>query len=207
VAAPRQTVWPLKPHTRAKHAILTRYLQAWIVILSQGEFPEILYIDGFAGPGEYKGGEAGSPIIALDTALEHNRRLKAKLHFLFVEKDDRRADHLRKQVASRTLPATFNVIVEGGVTFEAAFERRYPEFVRSGRLIPAFAFIDRFGWTGAPFDLVKQTQPSCEVYSRRERAAMAERAKSRSSLLTPPFALAALRRNSRRSARETSRPA
>ena len=40
-----------------------------MVILSQGRLPEILYIDGFAGPGEYEGGEAGSPIIALDTAL------------------------------------------------------------------------------------------------------------------------------------------
>jgi three-Cys-motif partner protein len=69
MAAPRQTIWPLEPHTRAKHEILKRYLQAWMVILSQGRFPEILYIDGFAGPGEYAGGEAGSPIIALDAAL------------------------------------------------------------------------------------------------------------------------------------------
>ena len=37
-------------------------------ILSRGSFPEILYIDGFAGPGEYEGGEPGSPIIALETA-------------------------------------------------------------------------------------------------------------------------------------------
>lgn len=166
MAAPRQTVWLLEPHTRAKHAILKRYLQAWMVILSQGKFSEILYIDGFAGPGEYKGGEAGSPLIALDTALEHKSQLKAKLHFLFVEKDDRRADRLRKQVALRTLPLNFSVVVEGGVTFEAAFERRFPEFVRNGRLIPTFAFIDPFGWTGAPFRLVKQilAHRNCEVF-------------------------------------------
>jgi three-Cys-motif partner protein len=60
MAAPRQ----LEPHTRAKHEILKRYLQAWMVILSQGRFPEILYIDGFAGPGQYEGGEAGSTTSA-----------------------------------------------------------------------------------------------------------------------------------------------
>ena len=166
MAAPRQTIWEVEPHTRAKHEILKRYLQAWMIILSQGRFPEILYIDGFAGPGEYAGGEIGSPIIALDTALSYESPLTAKVHFLFVEKEDARADHLRKQVALRTLPAHFRVIVEGGVTFEAAFETRLPEFVRSGRLLPTFAFIDPFGWTGAPFSLVKKilSQRSCEVF-------------------------------------------
>jgi three-Cys-motif partner protein len=80
MAAPRQTIWPLEPHTRAKHEILKRYLQAWMVILSQGRFPEILYIDGFAGPGQYEGGEAGSPIIALDTALGFQPPLTAAVH-------------------------------------------------------------------------------------------------------------------------------
>ena len=166
MAAPRQTIWQLEPHTRAKHEILKRYLQAWMVILSQGKFSEILYIDGFAGPGEYEGGEVGSPIIALDTAPGFKPPLTAKVHFLFVEERDDRADHLRKQVALRTRPPNFKVIVEGGVTFETAFERRFPEFVRNGRLIPTFAFIDPFGWNGVPFSLVKQilANPSCEVF-------------------------------------------
>jgi three-Cys-motif partner protein len=166
MAAPRQTIWPLEPHTRAKHEILKRYLQAWMVILSQGRFPAILYIDGFAGPGEYAGGEAGSPIIALDTALGFKTPLTAKVHFLFVEERNDRAAHLRLQVALRTLPPNFSAVVEGGVTFEAAFTRLYPNFVRNGRLIPTFAFIDPFGWTGAPFSLVKQilAHRSCEVF-------------------------------------------
>jgi three-Cys-motif partner protein len=61
MAAPKQTIWKLEPHTRAKHEILKRYLQAWMIILSQGRFPEILYIDGFAGPGEYEGGKPDLP--------------------------------------------------------------------------------------------------------------------------------------------------
>jgi len=166
MAAPKQTIWPLEPHTRAKHEILKRYLQAWMVILSQGRFPEILYIDGFAGPGHYEGGEAGSPIIALDTALGFKPPLTAKLHFLFVEERQDRADHLRHQVSLRTLPINFNVIVEGGKSFEAAFNNQYRNYTRQGRLIPTFAFIDPFGWTGAPFNLVNQilSHKSCEVF-------------------------------------------
>lgn len=163
MAAPRETIWELEPHTRAKHEILKRYLQAWMVILSQGRFPELLYVDGFAGPGEYK---VGSPIIALDTALAYRPPLTAKVHFLFVDKDVERANHLRTLIAQRTLPANFSVTVEGGVSFEEAFERRYSSFVRSGRLMPTFAFIDPFGWTGAPLSLVRKIlgQKNCEVF-------------------------------------------
>jgi hypothetical protein len=59
MAAPRQTIWQLEPHTRAKHEILKRYLQAWMIILSQGKFAEILYIDGFAETRRIRGWRSG----------------------------------------------------------------------------------------------------------------------------------------------------
>ncbi len=166
MAQPKETVWALEPHTRAKHEILKRYLQAWMVILSQGRFPEILYVDGFAGPGEYSGGEAGSPIIALETALDYEPPLQARVHFLFVERDRSRAEHLRRLVEARALPPNFSVVIEEGATFEEAFERRYLEFVRNGRLIPTFAFVDPFGWKGVPFSLITKilAHRSCEVF-------------------------------------------
>lgn len=166
MAAPKATVWELAPHTRAKHAILKRYLQAWMVILSQAKFPEILYIDGFAGPGEYDKGDPGSPVIALQTALDYRPPLTAKIHFLFVEKDKERSAHLKSLVDKMTLPANFAVIIEGGKTFEAAFGKHLPAYQRNGRLIPTFAFIDPFGWSGVPFSIVQQImrQRSCEVF-------------------------------------------
>jgi three-Cys-motif partner protein len=82
-----------------------------MVILSQGMFREILYINGFAGSGEYIGGDAGSPIIALDTALGYEPPLQAQVHFLFVEKEPDRADHLEQQIALREIPGNFTVIV------------------------------------------------------------------------------------------------
>lgn len=59
------TIWDIEPHTAAKHDILRRYLQAWIPILGSTH-ERIVYIDAFAGPGIYKGGEDGSPIVAQD---------------------------------------------------------------------------------------------------------------------------------------------
>ena len=78
----RTTVWPLDPHTAAKHAILRRYLDAWIPIMSRYH-GRVLYIDGFAGPGIYEHGEPGSPLIALDAACpgaERPRRDVLPLH-------------------------------------------------------------------------------------------------------------------------------
>src|SRR4051794_21996687 len=70
------TVWSAEPHTVAKHRILQAYLSAWMPILTRqsqkvGQQGKVRYIDGFAGPGIYQKGEKGSPILALEAALEH----------------------------------------------------------------------------------------------------------------------------------------
>src|SRR4051812_15099610 len=98
MAAPRTTTWKLDPHTRAKHEILRRYLEAWTPILSLGGFPTIAYVDGFAGPGVYSGGEDGSPIIAVKAALQHQAKIKGKVLFLFIEKEKDRAEMLQQLV-------------------------------------------------------------------------------------------------------------
>jgi len=63
---PKDVVWELDAHSHGKHEVLRRYLtNAWFPIL--GSFAEhIAFIDGFAGPGEYKRGGKGSPLIALE---------------------------------------------------------------------------------------------------------------------------------------------
>src|SRR5258708_20466647 len=92
---PTEVTWPLDPHTQGKHEVLRHYLGAWFPIL--GSRPgRIVFIDGFAGPGEYTGGEKGSPLIALEVLRQHRAKLKAKVTFFFIEKDTKRADHLRR---------------------------------------------------------------------------------------------------------------
>ncbi|MCH7888676.1 MAG: three-Cys-motif partner protein TcmP [Proteobacteria bacterium] len=166
MAAPTSTVWELEPHTRAKHEILKRYLQAWVPILSHGRFPEIQYIDGFAGPGRYSKGEQGSPIIALRAALDQRVNIQARVRFLFIEKDRERARVLQEIVNGIDLPSNFRVEVARGQTFETALAKRLESYRNKGQsLPPTFAFIDPFGWLGVPFSAVKEvmSRPSCEV--------------------------------------------
>ncbi|HWO18638.1 MAG TPA: three-Cys-motif partner protein TcmP [Kofleriaceae bacterium] len=166
--APKTTLWPLEPHTRAKHEILRRYLEAWTAILSLGKFPRIAYVDGFAGPGVYAGGESGSPIIALEAALQHKDRIPPTtvLLFLFIEKDEDRADHLRSLVGTMDLPKNFHTKIVSA-TFEEGFQTHLLHFYAKDErpLPPTFAFIDPFGWSQTPFELVKTilSFPSCEV--------------------------------------------
>lgn len=167
MAAPRTTVWELEPHTRAKHEILRRYLQAWMPILAQGGFKNILYIDGFAGPGRYAGGEDGSPIIAVKSALEHQARIHGNILFLFVEREQDRAAVLQECLDELVIPQKFHIKVAGGERFATAFEELQQFYtIRRSHLPPTFVFIDPFGWTGAPFDVVRRIldQPSCEIF-------------------------------------------
>lgn len=167
MAAPKQTVWALEPHTAAKHAILSRYLAAWLPIVSQGGFPKLAYIDAFSGPGRYSGGEDGSPVIALKAMLGHKASITAQCYFDFVERAADRAAALRSAVeqtqAELGKPSNAHIEVHQS-TFESAYEKIGPRLRASGT-IPTFAFIDPFGWTGLPFSIVREllNRPSTEV--------------------------------------------
>lgn len=166
MAAPKTTIWALEPHTRAKHEILRRYLQAWVPILTQGGFPRVLYIDGFAGPGRYSKGEDGSPIIALRAALEHKATIRGTISFLFVELDKERAAVLSSIAAEIASPPNFQVRVVGCKPFEEAFRELQQSYLQgNGRLPPTFAFIDPFGWP-TPLAMLRGilSNPSCEIF-------------------------------------------
>ena len=161
-----EVIWELEPHTRAKHEILKYYLGAWFPILASVH-SRVLYVDGFAGPGEYMGGEDGSPVIALNVAKNHElqSRFKNELVFLFIEMDGRRADHLEKRINTMTLPLNFKVSVERA-SFESSINSRLANITERGqKLAPSFFFIDPFGPAGFPISLLKRIseQPRSEV--------------------------------------------
>ena len=79
MAVPKETVWGIDPHTQAKHEILRRYLGAWFPILSRYN-DRIVYIDGFSGPGRYKGGDPGSPFVALTEYQRQYQMNPSNLH-------------------------------------------------------------------------------------------------------------------------------
>lgn len=164
MAVPKDTIWPIEPHTNAKHQILRKYLDAWLPILGTYN-KRIIYIDGFAGPGEYVGGEPGSPIIALEAARSHQAKLAKELVFMFIEERSDRITHLKRRIATLRLPAAFNVHVEEG-TFAKQLTKLLDDLdAEKERIAPTFALIDPFGFSGIPYALIKRLleKNRCEV--------------------------------------------
>ena len=165
MAVPKETIWELDPHGRAKHEILRQYLGAWFPILNTYK-DRILYVDGFCGPGRYKGGEPGSPIIALEVAKNHRRALKGELLFWFIDERADRIEHLKGEIPAMQLPPHFKVHPEIGCFDEKFMPALSQLKAERKHLAPTFAFIDPFGFSGIPFGLISQLlkQPSCEAF-------------------------------------------
>ncbi len=162
-------LWPLDPHTGAKHALLKLYLDRWFPILGK-HHQRINYIDGFAGPGRYAGGEKGSPVLAIESAMEHVTRgtlpANVVVNFIFVESDKDHAAHLRAELARLSPPPQFKVGVIDG-----AFRDRIGEILdkieaENKSLAPTFAFVDPFGFSGIPMALMARILKfqRCEVF-------------------------------------------
>ena len=156
MAVPRETVWNIEPHTRAKHEILRRYLGAWFPILGTYN-RRIVYVDGFCGPGRYNGGESGSPIIALQEAMKQAGRLHGtEIVFLFVDERADRIAHLKNELVKLSLPSNYRIQATTGM-FEDELKQLLDSLDAKGlQLAPTFAFIDPFGFKGLPFRLVRR---------------------------------------------------
>jgi three-Cys-motif partner protein len=166
---PRTKLWPLEEHTKGKHLVLKAYLDAWIPKLGFWN-GRMLFIDGFAGPGEYAGGEEGSPLIALRAFLNHpaKDRLKASIVFDFVEQDPARAAHLETLVEPlRTqLPASCSAEVVVGAFDETMTGLLDALEEQKKTLAPAFVMIDPFGVSDTPMEVIRRIlrNDRCEVY-------------------------------------------
>ena len=145
------------PHTEAKHGILKGYLQAWIPILSSNH-RRIVIVDGFSGPGEYKGGEPGSPVMALDVAKDHvekgNISPNSEVVFVFIEERSDRAAHLEGLVKPYSEIPQLQIHVENH-EFNGTFSVVLDDLRKVGKQIaPTFVFADPFGFKGLPMRLL-----------------------------------------------------
>lgn len=162
-----QVTWPIEDHTIAKHRLLESYLGAWLPILAT-QSKGLNYFDGFSGPGEYSGGEEGSPVIALRTATQHKVKLTSKIYFLFIENDPARATHLEGLLSRKfaTLPSGWKFEVETE-TFDRSVSSILDDFDKRGaRLAPTLVFVDPFGFTEFPMATLQRILAgrSCEVF-------------------------------------------
>lgn len=166
---PSAVLWDADPHTLAKHRLLRDYLAAWLPTLLHGGYPGVTYAEGFAGPGIYKGGEPGSPVIALQTFLGQRNLLAAgrTVDMVLAEEDGRRLAELRRQMG-RTLADS--PVAPAGISIEYVHGDHamvlLPALERIGAMRrPVFAFLDSYGGPDVPLDLARQiaAAPASEV--------------------------------------------
>lgn len=166
---PRTTIWELDPHTIGKHLVLKHYLAAWLPIMGQSN-RRVLFIDAFAGPGEYSGGEQGSPIIALRSLITHSARQLMTNEFVyeFIEKDPQRSRHLQSVLSNmeHEIPSNCSYrVVNSTFTETLTRELDHLEEQRSN-LDPALVMIDPFGVSETPMAMIARimANPKAEVY-------------------------------------------
>jgi three-Cys-motif partner protein len=184
-------LWPLEPATAAKHQLYKSYLDAWWPIMLQPSARDghlrrrVTYLDAFAGPGRYEGGEEGSPIFALGRLLDHvaAERMslsRERVRLLFLEKRRDRSSYLRRELERQfgvldQLPVWPEVhCAEAG----AAAEGLLRDTGAWGS--PILAVFDSWGNVNVPLRLIRRLarNPSSEVivtfgpnwFSRREKA-------------------------------------
>src|SRR5579875_842357 len=155
-------LWPLQPATAAKHKLYKRYLDAWWPVLLQSPATRrVTYLDAFAGPGRYEGGEEGSPVFGLGRLLNHvaagRMRLSPdRVRLIFMEKDRARYEHLLGELTGRfgpleDLPVRVKVCHgEAGVDAGAVLD----ELGAWGD--PLLAIFDSWGNVNVPLTLVER---------------------------------------------------
>jgi three-Cys-motif partner protein len=97
--------WLWDPHTGAKHAVLVRYIKAWMPILGRGAkragiAARLALVDGFDGRGKYLSEERGSPLLLHEVASEVLRAGVAdEVDLFLVDANDNNCRLLEKHVA------------------------------------------------------------------------------------------------------------
>lgn len=164
---PSTTTWELDDHSRGKHLVLERYLKAWLPILGTTQ-ERIAFVDGFAGPGEYTGGERGSPIIALDAFEQHRANISAHVTFWFIEADPARASHLEQLVApyrsrlgDRATVAVTTGTFDDNLRSTLTTPEGEPKWI-----IPSLVMVDPFGVSQTPWTVFREIlrNPKSEIY-------------------------------------------
>jgi len=171
-------IWEAKSHTLAKHQILKAYLNAWMPIMSRQSQhlgianTRLLFVDGFAGPGSYTGGQEGSPILALKLVLSHSHQFNIPVRFLFIEENKKRYGLLLEEIKKYETQLEESPRVESHLEIcgdcEIVLNNWLDDLAASGEnLGPAIFFLDQCGFSDVSMKLVERimSQPLCEVFS------------------------------------------
>ena len=140
--------------SEAKARIVTKYFSAWATVVMPSAAQrggKIAYIDLYAGPGRYKDGAASTPLLILETAIRHPK-ISQMLVSYFNDADHNNTETLRNEIQklSDIDKLRYQPVVRCGEVDQEA-ER----YFKQTRLMPAFSFIDPFGYKGLSLGIVK----------------------------------------------------
>lgn len=145
--------WAYPPHTRAKHAILIRYMKAWLPILGSRS-RQLVLVDAFAGRGRYTTDDLGSPLLLRDIAgrVIGDQRVD-EVELFYIEKDAANFAALIQELEAADRIAG---VIER--TRRDEFEPTAPTIIEAIRgtanARPSFWFVDPFGFAGLPLSLI-----------------------------------------------------
>lgn len=151
--------WHMKEHTEVKHRILRKYLTTWTRIVSSAN-PEVHYFDGFAGRARYEDDEPGSPLLAIDVA-DRNAGIFDRFHCTFNDYSEANYDILRKETKNKIEQCENSEKIEH-TCFNEKFEDIALPVLESDAYsnIPSMVFIDPFGYSGTPFEVISKIMNS-----------------------------------------------
>ncbi|HEY4673594.1 MAG TPA: three-Cys-motif partner protein TcmP [Nitrososphaerales archaeon] len=147
--------WKMREHTRVKHELLSKYLDGWIRILGKYN-PQLVYFDGFAGRGEYVDGQIGSPIIAMQVAEKYKDYIES-FTCIMVEANPDNFQNLKTVVEREKGKYSKAKVSIYNQQFANVIEQQLKQLEQKGlRSYPTFFFLDPFGFSGVPFEMVKK---------------------------------------------------
>lgn len=173
MSKPREIPWDADEHTKVKHDLYARYLSKWAPIMVHGWKGDITYAEGFSGPGIYKDGAPGSPVIAIRSILDHadlrQQVARTRMRFVFIDQAQRCIDLLHEQVTQAVQPVPLNELANHGLDLTIQKGDCNPDLLAAlttagawGR--PMLVVLD--SWGGAvPVDLIARVagNPGSEV--------------------------------------------
>lgn len=140
--------------SEVKARIVSKYFSTWAQVVMPTVARaggKIAYMDLYAGPGRYRDGAASTPLLVLQTAINHpgmSQMLTAYLN----DSDNNNTSTLQEEI--NKLPNVEKlrykpVVTCGEVDDDAA------NYFNETRLVPSFSFVDPFGYKGLSLTIVK----------------------------------------------------
>ena len=143
-----------KEQSRIKSAIVVKYFQAWTRVMvpqmRSKTNARLLYTDLFCGPGKYDDGAISTPLLVLQHAIA-TPELRDMLVALFNDNDGGRIEQLRRNIDA--LAGIETLKHKPRLRTGEVDDELIAGFAKVSA-IPAFSFIDPFGYRGLSLELV-----------------------------------------------------